>query len=327
VVIDSLTISDGGGTVDFQDFESEQPGDCQTSDGDWTANRKDLFGNYTSLFDGNGVLQEDSLVTNTTYLWGFFNGSTFLGCSGNPGQPVVPYTRDPISNDASDYINNQIWSPELAVNGDTLLVELDVYGDLAEDAVVYYAVRARFLVGECWTSWREATDFFFSEEKTWQKHYAKFGINEGATKAQVGVGVQDMCWTWCGVSGTGECHSHGPLIDNVTVSVVGDLASGAGDSPETPSQWTLHQNVPNPFNPATTISYDVPEGGGNVTLAVYDVAGRLVITLVSGRHSAGTKQVAWNGRNDRGQQVATGVYFYRLTAGGFTQTRKMLLIK
>jgi hypothetical protein len=105
-----------------------------------------------------------------------------------------------------------------------------------------------------------------------------------------------------------------------------DPASGA-DRPAIPGRFDLRQNVPNPFNPATVIEYDVPAGGGHVSLRVYDVAGRLVATLVDGDQTPGVKSVLWNGYNNNGTGVASGVYFYRLTAPGYDQTRKMLLMK
>jgi hypothetical protein len=106
-----------------------------------------------------------------------------------------------------------------------------------------------------------------------------------------------------------------------------DPVTAISDSPVTPEGFDLHQNVPNPFNPATAIRYDVPAGGGHVSLRVYDVAGRLVCTLVDGDQTPGVKNVLWNGSDSRGTGVASGVYFYRLTAPGYEQTRKMLLMK
>lgn len=102
--------------------------------------------------------------------------------------------------------------------------------------------------------------------------------------------------------------------------------SAAGD-PRTPEKYELYQNVPNPFNPVTTIGYDVPEGGGRVTLRVYDTAGRLVRTLIDAVQTAGAKQITWGGLDGRGSPVATGVYFYRMSAPGFEVTRKMVLLK
>jgi hypothetical protein len=94
-----------------------------------------------------------------------------------------------------------------------------------------------------------------------------------------------------------------------------------------PQAFELYPNVPNPFNPATTIGYAVPAGGGEVSLRIFDVNGRLVRTLIDQNETAGRKTITWYGRNDAGQLVATGVYFYRMTAPGFEQTRKMILMK
>ena len=94
-----------------------------------------------------------------------------------------------------------------------------------------------------------------------------------------------------------------------------------------PQAFALHQNVPNPFNPTTVIRYDVPAGGADVRIAVYDVAGRLVAVLVDGNRQEGRRTVTWDGRNQIGAAAATGIYFYQMTAGSYTQTRKMLLLK
>jgi hypothetical protein len=97
--------------------------------------------------------------------------------------------------------------------------------------------------------------------------------------------------------------------------------------PEIPRTYGLYPNVPNPFNPSTSIRYDVPTGGRAVTLRVYNVSGKLIRTLVDGPQAAGQKTVAWNGRDDRGRSVASGVYFYRLQAPGYKKTLKMILIQ
>jgi hypothetical protein len=94
----------------------------------------------------------------------------------------------------------------------------------------------------------------------------------------------------------------------------------------TPVLFALAPNYPNPFNPATKISFTLPEARP-VRLAVYTLAGRLVTTLVNEERDAGTHEVVWNGRDDRGQLVASGTYFYRIEAGPDSQTRKMVLMK
>ena len=92
-----------------------------------------------------------------------------------------------------------------------------------------------------------------------------------------------------------------------------------------PSLW-LGQNHPNPFNPSTLIRYSVPAASG-VTLRIYDVSGRVVRTLADSNHPAGDYERAWDGRDEHGTAVAAGVYFYRLSTGAQTLTRKMILVK
>jgi len=96
---------------------------------------------------------------------------------------------------------------------------------------------------------------------------------------------------------------------------------------EVPESFGLQQNVPNPFNPTTTIAYDVPAGGARVTLQVFDVGGRLVTTLVDGLEAEGQRTVTWQGVDDNGHELPSGVYFYRLVTPGYETTRKMLLLK
>ena len=103
---------------------------------------------------------------------------------------------------------------------------------------------------------------------------------------------------------------------------------GAPEGAALPKAFSLAPNVPNPFNPATTISFAVPEGaGGRISLKVYDIRGRLVRTLTEGGHAPGTYSVFWDGGEETGARASSGVYFYRLTAGDFVSTRKMVLLK
>jgi hypothetical protein len=92
------------------------------------------------------------------------------------------------------------------------------------------------------------------------------------------------------------------------------------------NRFTLHEAYPNPFNPVTVISFDLP-ARARVRLSVYDVAGREVRVLADEILDAGTKRFVWDGRNARGEEVSSGVYFYRLTAGDRTATKKMVLIR
>ena len=91
--------------------------------------------------------------------------------------------------------------------------------------------------------------------------------------------------------------------------------------PELPSQFTVSQNYPNPFNPATTIRYELPHFA-DVTLEIYDILGRKVATLVSGQQQPGHHRVVWDAA-----EYHSGIYFYRLKAEDFVETKKMLLLK
>lgn len=91
-------------------------------------------------------------------------------------------------------------------------------------------------------------------------------------------------------------------------------------------QPTLSQNYPNPFNPSTVISYELP-ANTRTTLTIYNVLGQEVRTLVDGPETVGAKSVTWDGRDNHGRQVVSGVYLYRLQAGSYVQARKMILMK
>ncbi|TSA19502.1 T9SS C-terminal target domain-containing protein, partial [bacterium] len=100
---------------------------------------------------------------------------------------------------------------------------------------------------------------------------------------------------------------------------------------EIPTAFRLHDNDPTPFNPLTKIEYDVPLRS-RVRLAVYDILGQLVRTLVNSDHSNGRYSVAWDGTNETGRQVASGMYIYRLEAGdrsgsATVLSKKMMLVK
>ena len=98
----------------------------------------------------------------------------------------------------------------------------------------------------------------------------------------------------------------------------------ATDASAVPLQ--LHQNYPNPFNPATTVTYSIPEKF-NVTLKIYDVSGKCVACLVDWQQEKGSYAVEWSGKDEKGNSVASGIYFCRLAAGSRTIVRKMVLLR
>jgi hypothetical protein len=102
--------------------------------------------------------------------------------------------------------------------------------------------------------------------------------------------------------------------------------SGAHAEPALPEQFMLQQNIPNPFNPETEIRYSIPEEG-RITLKIYDLLGKEIITLADGVKSAGHYRVQWNSLDQHGNPVPSGVYVYRLTCGNHVEQKKMILIK
>ena len=97
-------------------------------------------------------------------------------------------------------------------------------------------------------------------------------------------------------------------------------------SSDLPISNALHENYPNPFNPITTISYKLKENK-HTKLVVYNTLGQQIYTLVDAPQAAGMHTVQWDGKNKNGQKVSSGMYFYRLTAGSFVQTKRMMLVE
>jgi len=118
------------------------------------------------------------------------------------------------------------------------------------------------------------------------------------------------------------------LLENAVVWLIGGgLTPIDEETPEVlPTALALRGNYPNPFNPKTSIMFDLPTPGP-VELSVYDVKGRLVTTLVDGDMLAGSHEVVWQGRDAAGAPVSSGVYFARVIAGGDAVSKKMLLLK
>ncbi len=135
--------------------------------------------------------------------------------------------------------------------------------------------------------------------------------------------------TWVDPNGSALARYWVAAVDdagNIGEAITSDPSTGAG--PIVPSSYYLGQNAPNPFNPSTTIEFGLPAGaGGNVTIDVFDVAGRRVRALLNESRGAGTWRVTWDGTTDAGTRASSGVYFYRLRTSTFTQTHRMTLVE
>jgi hypothetical protein len=125
---------------------------------------------------------------------------------------------------------------------------------------------------------------------------------------------ETLAWEADGVRGS----VHDPFVLNAS--------SSGNETPDVPQKFALMQNVPNPFNPSTLIRFDLPRAV-HVRLSVYNVKGELVATIIDDDMTQGRKEVSWTAKDDHGNTVASGIYFYRLVAGDFIETKKMVLLR
>jgi hypothetical protein len=161
-----------------------------------------------------------------------------------------------------------------------------------------------------WENTVEVTDYGWT-----QVEYDISGVadGEGAVYLRWTMGTTDSGWRYCGWN-----------IDDIEIWGLENVLSGADSG--TLGEVRLGPATPNPFNPVTEISYTIP-AAGRARLAVYDVSGRLVKVLADGHHEAGAHAAVWDGRNERGRLLGSGVYFARLEAGGNVSVRKLLMVK
>jgi len=137
-----------------------------------------------------------------------------------------------------------------------------------------------------------------------------------------GTSQADFSWTVFATDGSDTTDA----ASEYTVSVNANAVLGI-DELQVPDVYALHQNYPNPFNPTTTLKYDLPENAV-VTLTIYDVMGREIISLVKNSYrEAGYHRVIWNGLDKYGKQLGSGMYFYMIRTSSFTKTKKMIMLK
>jgi hypothetical protein len=143
-----------------------------------------------------------------------------------------------------------------------------------------------------------------------------------APQLEDSVAVMTYSWNvWASDPWDSTASSNGPR--SLTIDVSGLLALDGIGLPEV---FALHNNYPNPFNPVTNISYDIPEVA-QVTLEIYNVSGQKVRTLAQGQHEPGRYRIQWNATNDYGNPLSSGMYIYRIRAGDFVSVKKLILMK
>ena len=135
--------------------------------------------------------------------------------------------------------------------------------------------------------------------------------------------VQTLTGTWTITATDGEFNVPAQLIFVLTIDATALSVLGESALPEA---FALYQNYPNPFNPYTTISYDLPERA-DVTIVIFNLIGQEVKFFNAGILEPGRYHLRWNGTDNRGYPTGAGIYLYRINAGRFNQTRKMILTK
>jgi len=112
----------------------------------------------------------------------------------------------------------------------------------------------------------------------------------------------------------------------VNIPLTVQAGSGIDDEHLIPVATTLDKNFPNPFNPETTIRF-ATKNAGNVRINIYNLKGQLVRSLLNETKEAGYHHVVWNGKDNNGQTVSSGIYLYRMDTNGYSATQKMMLMK
>lgn len=211
----------------LEDFEGEAVG--ATSSNDWVACSTG-FGDYMALFQGSSVLQQDPVTKDLTCVWAAIQGSTATyACGGFPAFTAVPY-----GNCQGQHLNNEIWSPDIPLGGfgAKVMLQFSVYRDLPLDNMVFYDWHVRTTVSGCAGPWRDHDFVYYGGGKDWFIHQESVGdlvdLANG-TSVKIALGAIDMCGVWCGIYGSGACHSQAPLFDHV-------LLWRTTNSP----QWAVH---------------------------------------------------------------------------------------
>ena len=341
-------------TADWDPSQVKAVRICSDGEIDWTTtigNLESYFSNLTATEDGLGgviVAWEDRLTEETNediY-------AQYLNVNGEPlwqgnGIPIVEETGlqfDPVCVYSSTYGLYVVWNDyRTEAHVDVYAQRIDLSGNLLwgssglllcgeEDDQVNTAVSLNEQ-GGIFVTWSDHRGFFediygtnlLPNGQTTDEWWVdgSGGIICDVYDNQTSPVIAPMSETQTLIAWTDWRSTTASPMQNIYVQAVNvGTISGRDDSPEiTPVSFALHQNYPNPFNPSTTISFAIPKAG-QTSLVVYDLLGRSVETLVNKQLTAGNYHTSW----DAGA-LPSGMYFYRLTSGEFSDVKKTLLLK
>ena len=154
------------------------------------------------------------------------------------------------------------------------------------------------------------------------------GIDFGLCTMALGIGwVNDNCETVSGCDWVADSVDYTAAFFNSMDDCIEACFLASNDViNQLPHAFNVYNNYPNPFNPVTTLRYDLPEDA-LVNITIYDIMGRIVRTLINSQQNAGFKSIQWNAKNDAGSPLSAGLYLYKIQADYLVQTRKMVLLK
>lgn len=217
VAVDSLSWE----TTAVETFEGATIGTNNVTD--WQSCNTPGYGNFLALFKkSTGANYEDQCLDNLGCYWAAIQGSTEFYTCGTPSQPtqkIVPHV-----NVRGEYLSNEIWSPVMSLSGSSgsdFRLRYTVYRDLPLDNLIFHVWHVRTVdTGGCPGGWADRNFVYYGDQKDWliteNAVGSKINVATGAS-IQVAIGVLDMCPFWCGIFGTGLCHSPAPYIDSVKV--------------------------------------------------------------------------------------------------------------
>lgn len=215
VKVDDISI-DGGAVEDFEGAPCNA-----TAAGGWVGSMPPGYGLYSELHLAGSVVQEDPCLRPLSTVWGFFDDPlvTNYACGGWPLQGAIPYG----PNAYGQYMSNEVWSPwiPIAGEGDVFLLDFLVYRDFPFDELLFYTwyVRTRDNdAGGCASAWTSFNFFYHGLSRPdWKRERFSVGslVPAGADEIQIALGALDGCPLFCGMYGSPNCHSQGPLFDQV----------------------------------------------------------------------------------------------------------------
>ncbi|MAE09763.1 MAG: hypothetical protein CMF78_01025 [Candidatus Marinimicrobia bacterium] len=259
-----------------------------------------------------------------------FQGSFQWSAVNPPNFPLETAQNGYASFDAPEVEENQNLVFSLRVNdgqfdSDPFIVTIPVMNNYAPELDTIggqYTTQASLSIDLSAFDY-EYDDLTFSATSSDPDNVTIEVVSSGETTAVLTLSFADG-WTGIPEVTASVCDPY--HCDSETFSVWVEPSLGVDGVVGLPEVFALRQNYPNPFNPVTTIAYDIPEIA-NVRIDMYNILGQKVRTLVNGTHQPGMYHVRWNGTNDFGNPVSSGMYFYRISSEEFISVKKLVLMK